>query len=575
VFLTLEQIGGVRTTTADLMTDLVKLRRSDVIRWIAAISASLERCPSAPECQRELATVLLTDDLIAGLDRWLKEGERWNWTIFHTRQLRFLLQMTVLACKEDTTACDDATFAKAMGRLCLMVNDLLHVVEPQQDSEEWKTNYDYCFVPSILALIEHGSQMEVLARAHQFWFQLPATSSIVERFRERSAPAIAEAFDAKYGLSLERFYLIALSLWSGFQSHAAKNSAPLLLNGDEYLVPHFGKDDTDRAMTILSQSPDQLACSVFCTPRQNWSADCSLLKAKPIIEVFPGKYACPDLGILHRYLTEGIYFLLQDIYPAEQFRELFGYAFEAYIHDVISEFGVKSDILTRTFWPSPKFVGTSDQAGDALLHDRDFAVLMEFKARLLTTRERYAGIPEVTWTGIDDIVARQKSGGKKGVFQLASNIRRLLSGEAVFSGRSEFRLSDTAAITPALVTYEDAIGLGAVRKRADRKLRDTLSTAGADLARIGPLLILTIHDIEVLEAFAHKNRWVDVLRGYAAYVQEHPGDPLATFGIFLSKSSFHSEDPGTSFVAKAFSAAITFAEENLPGVICPASPSTA
>jgi hypothetical protein len=35
-FLTLEHLGGKRATTADLMAELVKLKRSDVIRWVTA-----------------------------------------------------------------------------------------------------------------------------------------------------------------------------------------------------------------------------------------------------------------------------------------------------------------------------------------------------------------------------------------------------------------------------------------------------------------------------------------------------------------------------------------------------------
>src|SRR5262249_41114904 len=154
------------------------------------------------------------------------------------------------------------------------------------------------------------------------------------------------------------------------------------------------------------------------------------------------------------------------------------------------------------------------QVCDGLLHDRDLAVLMEYKARLLTTREKYAGVPEATWNGIDDILAKHKSGGKKGAFQLARSIRRMLAGESVVSGQSQFRPSAKTTMIPVLVTYEDAVGLGAIRRRVDGKLRDTLKSEGVDPTAVGPLLILTIQDIESLEALAHRNQWADVVRGY-------------------------------------------------------------
>lgn len=565
VFLTLEQLVGMRATIADLLAELVNLKRSDVICWITAISVRLaEPNGMAHERQREMARQLLSDDLFAGLNKWLRNGQDWNWALFHRRQMWFLLQMAVVACKEDTVGSDDATMAKAIGRIALMVNDVLHVIEPQQDGEEWKTDYHYCFVPSIIPILDQTDRMEVLARAHEFWFDLPKTAAIAERFHQCNAQDFASAFEMKYALSLERFYLIAVSLRFGFQNHASNNASPLLLESDQYLAPHFGKDDTACAMAILSQSPDRLACDLFRKPRQNWAVDSSPLKANPIIEVFPGKYACPDIGNLHRYLTEGIYFLLQDAYGGDRFRQLFGYLFEVYINSLIGQFGIESDVLTRTFWPSPKFAGTNDQACDGLLHDHDLTLVMEYKARLLTTREKYAGIPEVTWKGIEDIVAKNTSGGKKGAFQLASSIRRMLAGESVVSGKIEFCHANKTTIIPVLVAYEDAIGLGSVRRWADGKMRDAFKKEGVAAAKVGPLLILTIHDIEVLEALSHKNQWAELIRGYAKYVQNHPDDPIATFGVFLSKNNFHSEEPGTSFLAKAFTNALNFAEQHLP-----------
>jgi hypothetical protein len=575
LFLSSEQLGGMQATTADLMAELVKLKRSDVIRWIATISVKLE-APNAMDqnFQREMARLLLSDDLVAGLNKWLREGgQQWNWVLFHRRQMWFLLQMAVVACKEDVVACDDAAMAKAIGRICLKVNDVLHTIEPKQDDEEWKTNYHHCFVPSVIAMLDKADRMEVLARAHQFWFDLPQTPGVAERFRQCKAQDFAAAFETKYALSLERFYLIAVSLWSGFQNHANNSSSPLLLESDQYLAPHFGKDDTAHAMSLLSQSPDQLACDLFRLPRQNWAVDSSPLKAKPVIKVFPGKYACPDIVYLHRFLTDGIYFLLQEAYGADSFRQLFGYLFEAYIDGLIGQFGIESDVLTRTFWPAPKFVGTNDQACDGLLHDGDLVMMMEYKARLLTTREKYAGIPEATWKGIEDIVAKKASGGRKGAFQLASSIRRILTGESVVAGKTGFQPHNTVTIIPVLVTYEDAIGFGSVRRWADRKMRDALKTEGVDAAKVGPLLILTTHDIEMLEALSHKNQWADLMRGYAKYVQDHPDDPIATFGVFLSKNNFQSEEPGTSFLAKAFSNALMFAEQHLPERICTLSPS--
>jgi hypothetical protein len=564
VFVTMEQITGKPVTIADLIGELISLKRSDVIRWVTTISAKLADSNRLErERQRELALMLLSNDLINGVNKWLKNGEQWNWALFHRRQMWFLLQMAVVSCKEETPPCDDKVLAKTIGKAALLVNDVLLAIEPQQDGEEWKTNYGRCFVTSVLPKLDQTDRMEIAVRAHQFWFEISRTQEIAKRFRLSGVPDIARAFESKYQLTLERFYFIALSLWCRFHNHANTNETPLLFETEQYLVPYFGKDDTARAMAILSQSPDRLSRDVLSTPRQNWAVDLSLLKARPIVEVFPGKYACPDLAILYRYLTEGVYFLLQDAYDLNRFRELFGHLFESYIGNLIHNFAVASDLLIRTFWPSPKFIGSTDQACDGLLYDRDLAVLMEYKASQLSTRERYAGIPEATWKGIESIVAKDASGGKKGAFQLARTIRRILQGEAVASGHSKFCATVTTSVVPVLVTYDEGLSLGAIRRWADGKMRQALKKEGINTSQVGPLLILTIHDIERLEALSIKNSWTEIISGYAKYVQDHPDDPMATFGIYLSKSNFQTEERGTSFLAKAFENAMEFAKKGV------------
>jgi hypothetical protein len=337
-----------------------------------------------------------------------------------------------------------------------------------------------------------------------------------------------------------------------------------LLESNQYLVPYFGKEDTGRALALLSQSPDQLTCDLFGKPRQNWAIDSSPLKAKPVVEVFPGKFACPDIGNLHRFLVDGIYFLLQDAYEKGRFSQLFGYAFEEYVHDVIRQFAHESDVLVRTFYPSPKFVGTNDEVCDSILHGGKLLVMMEYKARLLTTRQKYAGIPEATWDGIEDILAKDQTRGKKGAFQLAKSIRRLLALEAFVVGKSKpFTVTNGIQIIPVVVVYEEAVGLGAIRRWADTRMREALMKENVDLARVGPLLVLTIHDIELLEALAIKQGWSDIIDGYVKYVLDHSTDPMATFSIFVSKQSYRSEDPGSSFIAKRFASAVAFAESKV------------
>ena len=565
VYVTLDQLGGPHATVTDLTTDLGKVRRSEVIRCIVAIASRLTAPKGRGErLQWELANELLSDDLLAELKRYNQSME-WHWAVFHRRQLLFLVQLAASACREDTATLDQRTMAHTIGRACLIVNSILHEHEPQQNSDRWKEDYNFCFVPSFIRALDQAPQMEVLARAYMLWFELQKQPAVIKHFRKRKVPLFAAAFEAKYSLSFERFFLIAMSLWSHYHNLAAGKASAVLVESDQYLVPHFGRDDVFRAMLLLAQTPDVLAQNAAKAKKEQWIDDSSLLMAHPLIEVFPGKYACPDLCYLHRFLTERIYFLLKDAYSDNRFQELFGHVFDEYIGTVIGQFGIENDRF-RTYWRSPKFVRTTAEACDGLLCTDEVALVMENKARLLMLQEKYAGVPELTWRGIQDIVGKPGSdrSDPKGVFQLARNIARMLNGEEMHTGRARIRLTGTQRVIPALVAYEDAVSLGAVRRWADARLREGLKEYGIDPEKVGQLIILNTHDIERLEALTHKSEWVKMITGYADYAKAHPDDPIATFDVFSLKASLPSEDPGASFLAKTFSQAIAFTQASLP-----------
>ncbi len=173
VYLTLDQLGGPRATMAELTAELVKLKRSDVIRCIVAISSRLTDPKGQDEnLQLTLANEMLSGDLLAELKKRQPNME-WHWTIFHRRQISFLLQVAVGACREETATCDGIALSQTLGRICLMVNTILHENEPQQSSDKWKQDYNFCFVPSIVPILDQMPRMEILARAYMLWFELP------------------------------------------------------------------------------------------------------------------------------------------------------------------------------------------------------------------------------------------------------------------------------------------------------------------------------------------------------------------------------------------------------------------
>jgi hypothetical protein len=575
VYYTLEQITGKPATIPDLTHALAKLRRSDVIRWLAALSARIGAADGMDlDYQLQLAEFILPADLVTGLQVHLRKEPNMPGCLFHRRQLWFVLQMAVLSCREDTPERLDAEVRSEVARICLMASDILHRIDPKEGPGDGAGEVNRWIASVVIPILDAKDRCEVLARAQAFWFDLQSNPVVRKKMGELGVKDFDAAFTEKYGVRLREFFLILLSVYSGFSANDSRSQNPLLLDEVTYLRPSFCEDDVRRALDAMSQTPDELACKLLTEARQNWGMDFTPLRATPVIHVFPGKYACPDLGLLYRWMLDGLYFMLQKAYPGGQFPQLFGYVFEEYVHGLFREFSSESEVLVRDFYASPKFRGTTDEAGDGIFHRQDTALLMEYKARLLTTREKFGGVREVTFKGIDDILYRDKKGGNKGVAQLAKNLARILRGDRISAGAGQgLDLSGCKHLFPVIVAYEEAVGIEAIRQEADVKLRQALAKERAPTDSVGPLLVLNIDEVEILEDLAHRYSPLAVIHDYVDYLRKNPRDRAGSFRSFVTNHGYGDDrEPDRSLVQRIFHRAMELAKAEIEPRQQPAPP---
>jgi hypothetical protein len=543
VYYGLNEITGRRAGPADLTQALAKFRRSDVIRWLAALARwTCEDAALSPENQLAMADAMLIAQLRDALREHVRKEGAHTWCVFHRRQLWLLLQAAVLSCTESTPAVEDEVLRRGIGECGLMANDILQQLETKEPLGEGPEEANRWMTGLVIAFLDGKDRIEVLARAQSFWFDLPADPAVNYRFDDLSMPDFGAAFAAKYGLPLREFFLILYTMHLGFQAHALRDKNPLLLDEASYIWPMFDKEHVRRVLPYISQTPDELAVALLAAPRQNWATDSTPLREHPVIQVFEGKHACTDLNLLHRCLFDKIYFLLQKAYPDRVFGQLFGYIFEEYVTRFLRRFSYEGDALVRTFYASPRFQGKPEEAGDGILTWSRSALVMEYKARLLTTREKFSGVTEVLLAGVEDIIG--KEGSKKGVYQLARVIARLLAGEKVVAGSPKaLDLQDCPRIHPVLVTFEEALGLESVRQMAEAKFTSALQVDGEKRQQIGALLILTVEEIEILEGLALRHPAEDIVRDYVAYVTTHPKDRAGSFRSFICNSEYNKNPP--------------------------------
>jgi hypothetical protein len=558
-YYTLEQITGQRASLPQLVHDLVKLKRSEVIRCIANLS--MRTAGSQPltwERQAPIAGQFLEEELFVKVRAFAEQPDNDNGVLFQGRSLWFMLQMTVVACREDTQPCDSQTLSWAIGRCCLMANDILDQIESLQQQPEPETDdeRDRWTVSSLLPLMEVRHHTELLARSYLLWFDIPQDQTVQRQARHLGLPSGFDGpFTEKYGLPLSEFFLILLGCYSSFGKAMAKGLLPLF-QPRLALSKGFSPEVIDWAMRLLSQTPDELSIALLGKPRQTWALDLMPIMRRPLLEVMPGHLACPDLSALYRVFADGIYWLLHDAFADSRrdFRPFFGHVFGRYVERLIEQFTCPSSVLARMFYPSPTIQGTTDEACDGLIDWGPTVVLMEYKAGLLTNHQKYGGDMKATMSGIEGMLAKNAEHDRKGAGQLAATlVSVLLRGETIACGDDAVDLWSCRTILPVIVAYEEAFGLHAVRNIVERRFRSFLSASGVDDPRIGPLLILTAYDLEVLEVVRHhsKDGVESLLCQYAAYVKANPGDRVGGLHSFLY-TKLPNLGSGDSYVEQTF-----------------------
>jgi hypothetical protein len=255
--------------------------------------------------------------------------------------------------------------------------------------------------------------------------------------------------------------------------------------------------------------------------------------------------------------------MLQNAYGPGLFRQLFGHVFAHYIDRLIGEFTYSGGILAKTYYKSPKFQGTNDEVCDGLIQWAETTMFMEYKAGLLTTRQKYAGNQDETIRGIEDLLARDKPGGKKGAGQLADSLRRVLSGEIMVSESTRIDLSQCRQILAAIVVYDEGLGLHAIRNLVEERFRESLRDKGVSDGRIGPLLILTIRDIEVLEDVRQVASVERLLLDYAEFVRRNPRERTGSLNSFVYNRFPKKEANGNSLTEKTFQRVLDEAADEL------------
>ena len=191
-------------------------------------------------------------------------------------------------------------------------------------------------------------------------------------------------------------------------------------------------------------------------------------------------------------------------------------------------------MLVRELFPCPRFEGTKDEVCDFLINWQNLTVLAECKASLLTAKIKYSSDSGLLFKGIDDqLVGQNSSGKRKGVSQLAHSINRLIGGERAILAGNNVTPDAAQPIIPLLIIYEPTMGYHSVRNRLQRKFDALLTPEAIQSGRILPVVILTIDELERLQALSNAAPARDILHEYAKHLQLEKSCLLGSFSTYL------------------------------------------
>jgi hypothetical protein len=550
-----EEITGHKASISGIIDQLSTVPRSDAVRWLCAISKALLREEGlAGQRQIGLARQIFCQEWVQALEAAMRADGEDAGSIFHRRSVWLVLQMAVLSCRDAPSAITPYDIATRVGHACFMANDIIVHIESEADAQLSREDTAEWMIAVLVPRMDcdyHRVDSELVGRAHLLWIEVASCPEFHQALRDQKVEGLDEVFREAHGVSLVEHLRFLVALYVRFFGNQLEHSLnPLLFDvATDEVARIFSSETTKRSLELISQGLDELAMRLFRT-RQNWTYDVTPLRERPLLEIESGRYCCPDLNLLVRAMIDRVYFLLQDAYGKERFGALFGKLFQCYIDRLAHEFAVTAG-PARTYLSAPHFVASNDEAGDGILYWSDTATVMEYKAGLLTTRQRFGGNPEDLLRGIDSLASRRSGKTKKGVAQLADNLKRLLENESpIVAGGHEFNTAGCTRVYPILTLFDESIALHAVRRYLQGKLDNELRAKDVAQDRLGPLMLLSVRDWEYLSTAGQSVSVESMLHHYADHLRTQPNDYTGTFSSVIGAKFGPAIDWKRSLIAQ-------------------------
>jgi len=429
--------------------------------------------------------------------------------VFLPHGLLNVLRLVVIHCdpKQPIDISVDESVRYAIGRACLMMNDLL-LNEAEHEALFAGTADDkrISLMVQMLAGFEIANPPKahhVMPRMHVIFRILLKNESIRARIMKKCHGFdINLEFAKRVGMPLERWLFVVFAIYSYFLNCGdarAPNPNYLEVNPEKFRGDSgISKEDFEIVLdTIATPMADLKA--VMSAETTDPRYDFVSFRSKPLFTIDEGRILPADLAFLVEKCHAGVHWTIHDALQNDRRELLFnawGLLFEEYVHWLFE--GMKTN-LSLNYVRSPLWINTGDESFDGMFLRETVLVPMEYKGGFLAREARYSG-------SAGPFLNQLNKKFTPGCYQLADKIGALFAENPAKRRRLEdVTLDHVETILPVLVLQDHILRVPFLNWYMNQRFQERLAPLRLrPEVIVRPLTIIQIHDLEsVMHAIEH------------------------------------------------------------------------
>lgn len=408
---------------------------AEALALLAQISADLRLSKREKEhagkLQQELAGSLLDDETVDRFKKRFGSVHMADRPVFHTPQILNVMRLVVQHSSGSEKTLTDTAPRYKLGAACLMMNDLLLTKEEEAaiatGPDEQRIQVLMAQMVGPFEVVNTAAITHIVYRSRIRFHVLLNDNRVVQRItNECQGFDFAQEFLRVVGMPLQHWLFLLFAFYAylsnylhgdGTRHHEFLVVDRTKFRGESKITP----TDFDLALKTLSVPLDKFAQMLNELRPTDWRFDFVPFKARPLIEVQPDRFLCPDIGFLVEKMHSGVYWAIFEGLTEQERPRLFkawGILFEEYVNWFLNDRRFTSPML---FHSAPKWPDGTECFDGAFTQDSRF-LPMEYKGGFLKIEARYSGNPQVFESDLN-----LKIGA--GCRQLADKIETLLNAD--------------------------------------------------------------------------------------------------------------------------------------------------